>query len=194
MKKILPIFLLTLAGLSSSVFSFDGNRKGFVLGGGLGLAPAVTVSADLKETVTGDGQFSLYGLRDTRVGAAINFLVGYAWDDRNMIVLEGNGAAFEDSDVLVSQSFSGASWYHYFGPLGQSAFTAVGIGLYGIDTDKTDRADAGAGLLLGGGYEFARHWQVGGYLSFGATSLSEAGVDIDLKHSTFSVVITAIAF
>ena len=194
MKRILPALLLSVAFLSSSALAFDGNRKGFVLGGGLGIAPAITVSADLKATIEDVGELTIYGVEDTRAGAAVHFVIGYAWDNHNMVVYEGNGAAFEDNDVVVSQSFNGASWYHYFGPIGRSAFTVAGLGLYGFDTDKTDRADYGGGMLLGGGYEFSPHWQVGGYLSFGQTSYSEGIAKLDLKHSTLSILISGIAF
>jgi hypothetical protein len=194
MKRFLLVGICLLVGSSATVSAFDGQRQGFVLGGGLGIAPAITVSADLKMTLPGDGQLSIAGLEDTRAGLGGNVFAGYAWDNRNMLVFEINGAAFRDNDVTVSQSFNGLNWYHYFGQQGHSGFTVVGLGIYSFDTDETDPTDHGGGLLLGGGFEFAPHYQIGGYLSFGQTSYEESGVGIDLKHSTFSVVLSGVVF
>jgi hypothetical protein len=91
---------------------------------------------------------------------------------------------------MVLQNFDGAVWYHYFGLPGKSAFTATGLGIYSMKVEDYDANDVGFGMLLGGGYEFARHWQFGGYLSFGKTS---AG-GWDYKHTHINVLISTVAF
>ncbi len=78
--------------LSSSAYGFDGARKGFVLGGGLGFSPA---------------SYSPY---QTNAGAGAQFLIGYAWDTSNMIVYEGNATGYEIYNETRSQGFNGASW------------------------------------------------------------------------------------
>jgi hypothetical protein len=186
-KKTVIIGVLLTILLVSTAVAFDGHRKGFVLGGGLGFAPIV--KWEMEESPE-DGV--PYGHDETRAGVGLNLLIGYAWDDKNMIVYEGNAAGFTTavSDKSAAQGFSGAAWYHYFGPAGKTAFTVVGLGLYSYDAEYDDPHDGGFGMLLGGGYEFARHWQVGGYLSFGSTTAH----DRDYNHATLNVLVSGILF
>lgn len=178
------LLLVTFLLIACSAMAFNGERRGFVLGGGLGFAPMASWSYDY-----GPANFD-----DSKAGVAAHLVIGHAWDDFNMIVYEGNVAGYSTEvvwdDQTVSQGFNGASWYHYFRPAGRSAFTAVGLGLYVFDVEDYDANDPGFGMLLGGGYEFARHWQVGGYFSFGQTSSDGA----DINHSHFSVLVSGVAF
>jgi len=169
---------------------FDGLRKGFVLGGGLGFSPVAKWSVD--ESIPGFG--TLKG-DESKTGVGAQLLIGYAWDESNMIVWESNVTAYEseDWDETLGQGIGGASWYHYFGLPGKSAFTTVGLGVYIWDNSvlsDLEEIDPGFGLLFGGGYEFARHWQVGGYLSFGKTSW----VILDFEHVHFNILVSGVAF
>jgi hypothetical protein len=181
MRRIVLITLLALLFAAASTSAFDGMRKGFVLGGGLGL------------TLTADREFDGPGnpVSEDGSGMGINLFLGYAWDEQNMIVYEGNACAW-DSDQLnetVAQGFDGVSWYHYFGPVGKSFFSVGGLGVYGFQTDNID-ADAKFAFMLGGGYEFTRHVQVGAYLSTGSAKFR--GDDWD--HTHFNVLVSATAF
>ncbi len=100
------------------------------------------------------------------------------------------GAFVGLGDQTITQGFNGAAWYHYYGQMGKSFFTAVGLGVYVFDVQDFDANDPGAGVLLGVGYEFARHWQTAVYVSAGKTT--SAGVDF--KHSHINVTVGAIAF
>lgn len=187
MKTTTVVAVLLAIFLVSTATGFDGDRKGFVLGGGLGFAPVVKWS--VEESFLGH---TVLKIDETRAGVGLNLLIGYAWDEKNMLVYEGNavGYASEFGDQTIAQGFNGGSWYHYFGRPGKSAFTVGGLGLYSFDRENSDQHDPGFAILLGGGYEFARHWQVGGYLSFGATSAH----GLDYKHSHLSVLVTGVAF
>lgn len=153
---IAALLLLTLASSSSA---FDGIREGFVLGGGLGFGPFAEVSN---------------GTKHDNAGFATNFLIGYAWDERNMIVYLRDAVFYVDEihegdEEVSAQGFGGIGYYHYFGLPGQSAFVACGIGLQDWVTlyDIHEAPDPGFGFLFGGGYEFTRHLQVHGSLSLG---------------------------
>ncbi|KAA3635809.1 MAG: hypothetical protein DWP97_04035 [Calditrichaeota bacterium] len=176
MKKLTLVLVLVLLCVSTG-YSFDGMRKGFVLGGGLGFAPSATFEID-----------GFQGQLDNS-GVGLNLVIGYAWDEFNMIVYEGNVAAYSVEGYDISQGFNGASWYHYFSEMGKSAYIVVGLGAYVFQVDQYD-ADPGGALLLGGGYEFARHWQVGAYFSTGKTSESS----LDFKHSHFNILVSGVAF
>jgi len=176
--------------LASSAMAFDGQRKGFVLGGGLGLAPAATWKADLNVTPE---------LEDSGPGVGVQIVIGYAWDEHNMIVYEANAAGYNSTaygvDFTAYQGFNGASWYHYFGPKGKTVFTAAGLGVYSfrgeLDYNGADfENDPGGGVLGGVGYEFSPHWQVGAFVSAGRTT--DAGIDFD--HAHINVLISGVAF
>ncbi len=180
MKFKLFILLILLIVFVSSAWGFNCERRGCVLGGGLGFSPLIKTT--------------LAQLEDKNSGIGLNLLIGHAWDDHNMLVYEGNVSGYVESgyysDITVTQGFDGGVWYHYFGPTGKSAFSAVGIGLYQYQIEGEDAADVGLAILLGGGFEFARHWQVGGYLSFGNTSIGP----LDLKHTNLNILISTVAF
>jgi hypothetical protein len=191
MKKVLIFLPLLLIVFSGAVSGFDGNRGGFVLGGGLGFAPVSKWSVDFFGLNVGS-------FEDEQPAFALHLFIGAAFSDHNMLVYEINGTGFstdvEGISFSVSQGFSGAVWYHYFGQPGKSMFTALGLGLWIFQIEDYDAANPGGALMLGGGYEFARHWQVGAYLSFGKTSDYAYGIDAEFEHSQLSFLVSGAAF
>lgn len=191
MRRLLVCLLVVAVLIPATSSAFDGMRKGFVLGGGLGVAPMAKWSVE-----SGGESFD-----ESKVGFGLHVVIGYAWDEFNMIVYEGNIAGYTSDEfyntitgqsLTLAQGFNGASWYHYFGPQGKSFFTVVGGGFYIFDVeDASDAWDPGLGYLVGGGYEFARHFQIAGYLSGGQTSL--LGV-VDFGHTHLNVLVSAVAF
>ncbi len=190
MNRIVVFSAMILLLVTSSASGFDGQRKGFVLGGGAGIVPVAHWKVDIAF-------FGLEGSADeNRVGFGLQFVIGGAFDEHNMLVYEGNASGFS-SDLLdesIAQGFNGAAWYHYFGDVGKSAFTALGLGLYYFQVGDYDPTNAGGAILLGGGYEFARHWQVGLYLTVGKTSESGYGASADFEHANLSLIFSGIAF
>lgn len=189
MKKILAVVFVLLTAMATSSFGFNGNRQGFVLGGGLGLAPTSRWEGNVYDISSGQ----IVRADENGVGLGLNFIIGYAWDEYNMIVYEGNVTAWSSDlfiDQSIAQGFNGAAWYHYFSTAGRSAFTAAGLGFYVFDVGDYDANDPKLGLLAGAGYEFARHWQVGGYIGIGQTS--DPGGDWD--HTHLSILVSGVAF
>jgi hypothetical protein len=186
MKRLLIFLLLFLLIFTTSALAFDGKRKGFVMGGGLGFAPV--------------SRWSTSGLNESSVGWGDDVLIGYAWNEKNMIILESNGTFYKSDifDADIIQFFLGPTWYHYFGPQeGRTFFSVVGVGGYcfGLppfysyinicincgEMPPTPPSSArGFGYLIGGGYEFAKHFQIGAYLAGGKTS--EYGTNYDNVH------------
>ncbi len=178
MKKLVILVIGLSLVLAVSASAFNGMRKGFVLGGGLGFAP--------------QAKWEIGTIKEEKSGMALNFIIGYGWDESNMIVYEGNVVGYS-SDIpnqTFAQGFNGVSWYHYFGPGQKGAFTAVGLGAYVFDPGDFSDPDPGGGLLVGAGYQFSPHWQVGGYFSSGKTS---EGI-FDYDHTHFSILISTVAF
>ncbi len=71
--KIISLWAVFLTlSIISTAYGFNGERKGFVLGGGLGLAPLIKTSTRTDV--------------DNNSGVGLNLLIGHAWDEQNMIV------------------------------------------------------------------------------------------------------------
>lgn len=187
MKRICVIGLVLLLCLVGSSSAFDGQRKGFVLGGGIGFSPDAGYEVDINL-----GSLGNYSVDESGAGLGLNFVIGGAFNERNMLVYEGNVAAWSDNfiNANISQGFNGAAFYHYFGPTGKAAFMVVGLGVYVFKAEDYDDNDPGFGVLLGGGYEFSKHWQIGAYFSSGKTS----DPFLDYEHSHFNILISGIAF
>jgi len=198
MKRTLVAAVLFMLLLQSTVFGFDGLRKGFVVGGGLGVAATAKWSVDVPTNVVSNIPGG--ATEESNVGVGGHLVIGYAWDEQNMIVYESNGCAYTsdvfkdpnsaDLDGKSAQSFGGASWYHYFGPLGKSFYTVVGAGIYAWKVTGYEMNDFGMAYIVGGGYEFAKHFQAGVYLSGGKTADS----GIDFGHMHVNIVVTAVAY
>lgn len=199
MKQAACFLIITIILLSTTVFAFDGKRTGFIIGGGLGLTPSATWKVD--EYIMINGKRINVSLNEDKVGFGLNIVIGYGWNEKNIIAFEINSATyntdlfpdppnFNTFNQSVFQGTYGFSWYHYYGNIGKSFFSTVGLGIFIFDIEDYKANDVGAGLLLGGGYEFARHVQIGLYLGVGKTS-SEG---IDFTHSNLSVLLNAFAF
>ena len=186
MKKVLLGIVLLSILMTASASGFDGNRKGFVLGGGLGFSPLAKYS--FVDPIFNTG----LTIEEEKTGVALQFVIGYGWDEQNLIVYEGNvvGYCSDYINKSMAQGFNGASWFHYYGLPGKSIYTTVGLGFYVFDVEDFDANDPGIGVLLGVGYEFSKHWQFGCNLGFGKTS--DHGVDFE--HTHISVMFSGIAF
>ncbi len=79
MKTRIAVLVLLILSFSISASAFDGKRKGFLVGGGLGEAPVARWNTDL------------YNMEESTKGMSYNLLLGYAWNDANMIVIERCG-------------------------------------------------------------------------------------------------------
>ena len=182
---------MSILFLAVTAHGFDGQRKGFVLGGGVGFSPYSMWSVTANGTVMGHS--AVNGLDESKTGAGVQIIIGYAWDEYNMIVYEGNVTGYKSSMLLdnnSAQGFSGVAYYRYFGPAGRAFFLTGGVGTYAWKVKEYEANDPGFGYIAGAGYEFIPHVQAGAYISGGKTSTDGA----DFGHTHVNIVITAVAF
>jgi hypothetical protein len=188
-----------LLALSASVAAFDGQRKGLVLGAGLGFAPVAHWSSEyqgrqIDESVTGFGEY---------------LLIGYGWDQRNILAVKAVMTLYNSDlyDAGMIQGFGGLAWYHYYGKPGNSFFSIAGGGVsrmgktfegikihFGddgfVDSPEAPKTATGPAYLIGGGWEFLRHYQVTVFLIGG--DLSEHGQHYGIYD--VYIMISAFAF
>lgn len=186
LKRVLFTFMAILLCAASTACAFNHHRKGFALGIGFGVTPEAGWETSFA--------------REENTGFGFSGQIGYGWDAHNLLVLEVNSTRY--GTVLgdwADQGYVGPVWYHYFGKPGHSTFTAAGIGLYTFSytywgslwsETRTTSNVGGPGMLLGGGYEFARHLQIGGYLGFGRTTGDFGNYD----HVHFSILVGAMGY
>lgn len=178
--------------VTSSSFGFDGNRKGFVLGGGLG----VGVTAGWSGSVYNSSTLQFVDTSESAAGPGFNLLIGHGWNNKNLMVFEFNFSDYQ-SEVFgqsprIAQGFAGGVWYHFFKPADRSFFTAVGMGMYRfvVYTSNWVSQDLGTAIIWGGGYEFARHFLIGTYFVFGRISADIEG----RSYHNLNILLTAFAF
>jgi hypothetical protein len=141
------------------------GRKGFVigLGGGVGLHRSTT-----PVTVFRGVRFG--GETTNSFGVATEFLIGYAPTDRLLIYYE-NAAQFSSNSTYDLVGLTGGGATYAFKPGARSWYLngAIGGGVgaeVDFDGGSVGSVERGLAFSLGGGYEFARHWFLGGSAMF----------------------------
>jgi hypothetical protein len=179
-------FLIVLI-LSISADAFDGKRKGFVAGLGGGWAPVIHWSGNYLSSDV------------DRTGWGINYLMGYAWNDWNIIAYEGIGWIYElpqSSNDFSIYALDGIRWYHYFGKR-YRLFSSLGVGLFLGSAGRSELDVSGFGATVGIGYEFLKQLQIGVYyVAAHSTGHSEYQNDIRVttNHSIVGVLLTLVAY
>lgn len=197
MQKLLIWIFISLAA-AGTVDAFDGSRKGFIVTGGLGLAPYGNSSLGIS-TIFLPQDIGNPTIEVDRIAPAVSLSFGYAWNANNAIFLESNLIIYKSDptyDRTILQGFLGPAWYYYPGRAGKTLFTSVGVGLYVFEIDGFAGVNPGYGFLLGLGYEFLPHLQVAGYFSYGRASEFSviSNVRETFEHKHFSVLLKALAF
>jgi hypothetical protein len=197
MKRITVLIVVAALALSAVSSAFDGQRKGFVIGGGVGAVPVAHWS----------GEYEGHRIHENVLTWGEHLFVGYGLNDRNIVALEINITPYA-SDTFnddIIQGVIAPCWYHYFGKSGKSLFVVGGLGFSrmvkylgggisfewnGEDHPRAPDGATGMGYLIGGGYEFMRHVQAAIYLVGG--NPSERGMTYGIYH--VAVMLTAVAF
>ncbi len=165
--KIIILFVFIVLSASQS-FAFDGNRKGFTMGLGLGYAPYA--NPDLQN-YPDDYSFNGFGM---------NFMIGYNWNKKNLLVWEVQGAinvADSKKDDIGFLGINGILWYHYLKDTPKSFYSILVIGrTFSVSVrEYTDSTSIGYGtrgtaIAIGGGYEFTKQLQLSTYYVRGKSS------------------------
>jgi hypothetical protein len=191
-RSLLHIFgvvmaVICLAGmLVTTAQAFDGNRRGFIIGGGLG--PGVTFA---KQTVEQFGRSSSSNW-ETKPSVLADIKIGYAPSEKYQIYFFNVASMFGLDNALgghvtISNGVGGVGMTMYSKPIAPCSYYNFGVGVASWDAVSEDDGDAwwGFGVMVGGGYEFARHWSLEGTLTYGHPTISEWGA----KASTDAIAI-----
>ena len=185
MKKFLLVLVLFLF-VTSTVWGFNGMRKGFILGGGLGLG-----MTSYQEELSGY-KFD----RVNRFAIMTDFKIGYAPNQQWEIYYSDKSSWFDAGSVIALHGVGTAAVNYYVKPLAPTFYLSGGLGFATISTPFEDNSDTdiGLGMFAGAGYEFAKHFAVQFDFMFGMPQESSSGVDYTFTGLTPRVSVIATAF
>jgi hypothetical protein len=153
------IFALMVAG-SADAGDYENNRKGFLVGFGVGGGSA-KLDSDL----------------DTESGPMGAFRIGFAVSNEVAIALESTAWSKEVDGVTITFSGAGPGVTYYPGTSGVYGKLAVGVGKVEASFGGLTFSESGSAFIGGVGYEtrLTRKFALGGELD--ATFLSIDGLD-----------------
>jgi hypothetical protein len=159
---------LVLCVLATTASDVAAQRKGFIIGGGLG--PGVTF---------GDLETKFGVTTDIKIGAMIGSSLQLYY--RNSVNFTGSGAGYDLEGTGVGGlgvTYQMQSGFRINGLVGLSSR----IGFSGSDTASDTGFGAGAGI----GYEFAKHWVINLDGSWGRPGGSENALNAALTINVLS--------
>ncbi len=188
------LFLLVIS-FSTNLFAFDNNRKGFVLG--IGVGPALTSYTQevviFSKAVTSD--------RENAFGVATDFKIGYGASENFMIYYVNKVTWFSmdnalGSSVTIANGVGLLGVSYFLEPVAPSFYLTGTIGLSTWMAPFEDGSSTwtGFGVAAGGGYEFKEHWTVEAGLMWGKPGDTEMGIDVSTNALGVMFTINYLAY
>ncbi len=198
MSRGLRILLLVVcsSSLPISAAAFDGQRQGFVLGGGLG-AGLVSFSQEAS-----GGGLTLETERQEEPALATEFVIGGGLNETTLLTYSARVSWFSivnlfDDDVTVTHALGIVALTQYARPTAPSFYYTVGVGFSTWDLPFEEEAGdpwVGLGLRAGVGYEFRSHFSVEASVGWGEPSTEEGAVDVSANVISVNVVLVGLAY
>ena len=194
--RTLALVLVLVLLMAISTWAFDGQRKGFILGGGLGLG-----MTSYTQTI-GVGALSITSDRETKGAFMTDFRIGYAPSQKVAIYYTNKVSWFSftnayDDEVIIASGASGAGCTYSLNSTSPSWFLSGGIAISTWALPFEDNAPdqwAGFGLFGGVGYEFARHVSAELDLVYGKPDTEEDGINVSASTFTIMLAINVLAY
>lgn len=196
MKKTILICLLV--GLSSNLFAFDGDRKGFIFGGGIGGS-----YYDFSQTIEND-YTSVTGDSETGTAFATDFLIGYAPNNKTAIYYSNIVSWFKmknvyNDNVTIASALTGLGFSHHFvseSKWSPNLFLTGSIGIAAWILPYEDDADTwtGFGWSVGIGYEFSKHYSILCSMKMGSPETTEDDITATTDFLSIDLILAAIAY
>ena len=201
-KKYFILFFVgfVLFLVNTNAHAFDGQRKGFLLG--IGLGPGYTsFTQEVAVSVFGFHE-SAKSDRENKIGVITDFKIGYAPENSWAIYYTSKVSWFGmknalGNDVTVSNGLGAVAMTYWFKPQFPSPFIAGGLGYstWSLPFENNPPATwTGFGLFAGGGYEFSKHISIEGSLSWGKPKHKVFGFEVSSNALSFMLTINALAY
>jgi hypothetical protein len=161
--KTWAVFLLSILLMSAQLLAFNGQIKGFILGGGLG-------AGYLRYERHPEG---LAGIALDKFSLATNFKIGYAPSNSLEIYFFNSASWFGynypglENAPLAAIGVTGVGLTKYLSPKGNGFFVFVGGAWSFYSALSSDVGESyGFGLVGGIGYDLSKHWSLQGDVLF----------------------------
>jgi opacity protein-like surface antigen len=185
-----------LLGLSTTALAFDGKRKGFTLGGGLGggfTSFKQEFALPLLPTVQSETESKGAFVTDLRIGYGpseqldICYVNKVSWFAMTNVLNES---------VTIVNSTGGLGLTYYFAPQAPSVYLLGLIGLSTWAAPFESNSDTWVGFGVGGGigYEFVPHWAVEGSLSYGNPQTSSGPLTLTTKATSLRLSLNVLGY
>ena len=161
MKKYIILFILFIIFSYSKVFCVDGQKKGFIIGGGLGIGLLINTSAVISTPY--NTEYKEVFLTD--------FKIGYAPSNTLQIFFSNKVSWLGVNDIIGLYSI-GLSQYLSEAETGLFISASFGVGLSLLNAPLLKNIDSsiGFGVYGGVGYEFSKH----------------SNIEVDFLYSSFT--------
>lgn len=189
------ICISVMMGMFVQASAFDGLRKGFILGGGLGLgSTSVDQSVQFSGIELGSGSESFLGVQT-------DFKIGYA-PSENLAIYYFSDVAWFDMDnalgssVTIASGVCGLGATYYVNQIAPTFCFGAGVGISTWSLPFESDADTwtGVGVMACFGYEFVRHVSAEIAVTYGEPSTKESGIEATTKATTIRGSINVLAF
>lgn len=199
-KRILGgLAVLAMLALSTSAQAWDGKRKGFVLGIGIGVGGVTDMQTVDDSDLT--RRYAGAGVSNAKIGGAFNdqfLLYFYSLDSWF------NTINYEDDSVLVRTDLAGVGASYYLKPEFPSYYLSGALGTVTWNdpwdqarySDEEDGGDVwrGIGIVVGGGYEFYKYFSVEANLKWEAVWGEYDGDPARARTLTLGVTVNVMGY
>jgi hypothetical protein len=202
-KSLLPAVVICVLLISTGASAWDNERKGFILGYGLG--PCLDMNKQSAEIIGIE-----IGKIDTesKFGVCDDFKIGYAPSNQLLIFFASKSSIFQTdwldwrgtefgmyTGVTAVNNFSGVGMAYYIDPAAPSLFFTGGLGLSAaLALESGPDPRIGFGFFGGGGFEFTPHWNVEGNFRWSSSTDEELFTDFTFEDIVLSLTINILGY
>lgn len=196
MRLFAMFVALTALFLSLRAQAWDDQRKGFLLGFGIG--PGFTSFTQTLEA----GGLSAESPREDKMAVMTDFKIGYAPDNSWALYYNSKVSWFGmknvfSNNVTVANGLGAVAVSYWLKPGAPSPFLATGFGYSTWSLPFEDeRPDTwmGMGLFAGGGWEFSKHASLEAYLCWGKPEDQEFGIEVSADALSLMITINYLGY
>jgi len=195
LAALIGVFIICFAAPG---FAFDKQRKGFILGFGLG--PGY---ASYTETKDSSGT-EVRSFDESKISFFSDFKIGYAPNNQWMVYWMSKGAWFgvdssvvdeEVEDVMALGGVGGIGVTYFFRPEAKSLYVSAGVGFssWSLPFEGNDPW-TGIGFTGALGYEFSPNWTVEASFLMGKPSDETDEYKYDVDNMAFGLTINVLGY
>jgi len=172
------LMVILILGHVSCACAFDGQRKGFILGFGLG--PGL-ISFTETYSIPMMGYSVTYD-RENKFAVMTDFKIGHGFTNKVQVYWMSKVSWFGFEDETIVNGVGGLGITYFFQPMAPSTYVLGGLGFsiwsapweeFGVYKPEKQSSGFGFGLAVGVGQEFSRHWSIEGNLAWGKPTESK---------------------